>query len=354
MSSIVFAGTAVTRPGSIGTLFRAKGGEAFTPVQGIPLDTGVQAVTTHPLHPGIIFASTHAGLFKSEDAGVSFTKLAVPSQPGEHFWSCALHPNDPDIMLAGCGPISIYKSENGGQSWRRVGGQEPMTECIDMSEGGFFKHSRIMSLAFDPTDPLMVYGAVETSGFIASSDAGESWHHRSEGLMAMVDHDPALRSQINVPNDYEGILDGHTVRVSKAKPGVVFYACRMGLFSTADGGATWHDHELGNFAPFNYTRDLRIAANDPKILYVALSIASRSNAGALYRSDDIGKTWARADEQVSASTTIMSMGASATDSNKVIYVTRGGQVHWSDDGCETWSARQLPAEAGDAYCSVII
>lgn len=229
-----------------------------------------------------------------------------------------------------------------------------MNERLDMAEGAFFKHSRIMSLAYDPADPSKVYGAVETSGFIVSEDGGESWEDRSGALMALVDQDPSLRSKINVQDDYEGILDAHCVRVSPARPGTCFYACRMGLFSTGDGGASWRNHDIRRFADFSYTRDMRIAANDPETIYLALSIASRSDSGALYRSDDLGESLVRADTTVQAVSTIMGMGASPTDSDKMVYVTRGGQVHWSADGAATWHAKQLPADAGDAYCALIV
>ncbi|MBC2665300.1 hypothetical protein H7F51_07195 [Novosphingobium flavum] len=354
MGTIVFAGTAVTRPGSVGTLYRAQGSGSFAPVAGIPLDTGVQAITPHPAKPGVIYASTHCGLFESTDNGASFRKLPVPSAEGEQFWSVAIHPNDPETMLAGCGPIGVYKTTDGGASWRRVGSSGPMAERMDMTEGKFFKHSRIMALAYDPADPAMVYGAVETSGFIVSEDGGETWTNRSEGLVALVDADPALKSQINVPDDYEGILDAHCVRVSPDRPGTCFYACRMGLFSTPDAGRTWRNHDIRRFAEFSYTRDMRIAAQDPQTMYLALSIASRSDSGALYRSDDLGESLYRCDQPVTAVSTIMGMGAGATDSAKVVYVTRGGQVHFSDDGAKGWQAGQLPPEAGDAYCAAIV
>jgi photosystem II stability/assembly factor-like uncharacterized protein len=354
MSSILFAGTWDSRPGTVGTLYRAEEDGDFAPVRGIPLDTGVQAITPHPTKPGTFYASTHHGLFESTDRGESFTRLSVPSGDGEQFWSVAIHPTEPDTMLAGCGPIGIYKTQDGGRAWRRVGSREAMNERLDMKSGKFFTHSRIMSLAYDPTDPTMVYGAVETSGFIVSRDGGETWQDRSAGLMALVDADPTLKSQINVPDDYEGILDAHCVRVSPARPGTAFYACRMGLFSTGDAGLSWRNHDIRRFADFSYTRDMRIAADSPETMYLALSIASRSDSGAMYRSDDLGESLYRADRSVTATSTIMGMGASPVDSAKLVYVTRGGQVHWSGDGAVRWQAKQLPADAGDAYCAAIV
>lgn len=50
----------------------------------------------------------------------------------------------------------------------------------------------------------------------------------------------------------------------------------------------------------------------------------------------------------------MSMNIHATDPDKLIYMTRGGQVMWTEDRCASWSEQQLPAEAGDAFCGAIL
>ncbi len=50
----------------------------------------------------------------------------------------------------------------------------------------------------------------------------------------------------------------------------------------------------------------------------------------------------------------MSMNVHATDPNKVSYITRGGQVMWTEDRCTTWNEQQLPAQAGDGFCVCVI
>ena len=63
------------------------------------------------------------------------------------------------------------------------------------------------------------------------------------------------------------------------------------------------------------------------------------------------ETWQRVDEPVTAKSTIMSMNIHATDPKKLIYLTRGGQVMWTEDRCASWNEKQLPAEAGDGFCA---
>jgi photosystem II stability/assembly factor-like uncharacterized protein len=353
MSSVLLIGTAVTRKDAVGTLYRSVNGESWAPATGMPLNTGVQALSADPHQPGIMYAATRAGMYKSTDSGASWSKLDVPSS-NEEFWAVTVHPRHPEIVFAGVSPVGVYRSGDGGKSWRRVGSRASMPELCDYSQAKGVTASRLMRLYFDPTNTELIFGACETNGVIVSEDAGETWRDASGALIELASAHEKLRSAIITPNQTEGILDGHAVVVTPKKPGTVFYACRMGLFSSVDRGKSWRNHEVGRFAPFSYCRDLRLSADDPSTFYLALSIASRSDAGALYRSTDACETWKRCDEPVTARSTIMSMNVHPTDPSKVIYITRGGQVMWTEDRSATWRESQLPAQAGDGFCAAVL
>lgn len=353
MSSVLLIGTAVTRPDAIGTLYRSAQGGNWEPADGIPLTTGVQALSAHPGQPGTVFAATRAGMYKSTDSGASWKKLDVPSK-NEEFWCVSIHPRKPEVIFAGVSSVGVYRSDDGGARWRRVGSRDPMPELCDYSKAPKGVTSRLMRICFDPTHPDLMFGACETNGLIVSEDGGETWRDSSQGLIALADQHESLRSAIITPNHTEGILDGHAVVITPEKPGVVFYACRMGLFSSADMGKSWHNYEVRQFAPFNYCRDLRLALDDPKTFYMPMSIGARSEAGAFYRSSDLCQTWQRVDVSVTAKSTLMSMNVHPTDAKKAIYLTRGGQVMWTEDRCTSWNQMQLPSQAGDGFCAAIL
>ena len=353
MSSVLLIGTAVTRKEAIGTLYRSLSGGKWEPASGMPSNTGVQALAADPRHPGTVYAATRAGMYKSVDAGASWNKLDVPSD-NEEFWAVTIHPQTSEVIFAGVSPVGVYRSGDGGKSWRRVGSKRSMPELCDYSNSKSITASRLMRIYFDPANTNLVFAACETNGVIVSEDGGETWRDASHALIELSEKHEKLRSAIITPNQCEGILDGHAVLVTPEKPGVVFYACRMGVFSSTDKGNSWRNHDVGRFAPFSYSRDLRIAVDDPKTFYLALSIASRSDTGALYRSSDMCETWKRCDEPVTARSTIMSMNLHASDPNKVIYITRGGQVMWTEDRCASWHESQLPAAAGDGFCAAVL
>jgi photosystem II stability/assembly factor-like uncharacterized protein len=160
---------------------------------------------------------------------------------------------------------------------------------------------------------------------------------------------PHLKSKIVTDTFAEGMLDGHAITISPADPDAVVLAVRMGLFRSVDQGKTWQDMDMKRFSPTTYGRDVKVAPQDPKTMYAALSVAAASHDGGLYRSQDAGKTWARFDK-VQVHGTIMSVGLHQTDPNQVYIGARyQGEVFGTQDGGETWSAMPVPGPVKDIY-----
>ena len=345
MRGVILAGTAVTRPDAIGCLYRLEQGGGWTLADTLPQDAGVQALTPDPSHPDRVYAATRKGLYRSEDAGATWSKL--PATEGVQYWSLLVDPKDPDRLFAGTSPVGVVRSTDGGRTWA-ASACDP-GERYKISFGA----SRMMKLAFHPTDPQVMYGAAEINGFYVSTDAGLNWRRAVEGVSVLAD-DPSLKNTELTDDDTEGMFDAHAVTTTAAKPEAAFYVCRMGVFETDDLGESMRDLDVGRFAPFRYTRDVRVAPNDPKTLYACFSIASRSHAGAMYRSPDLGETWVRADPEMKATSTIMGFGVHVKEAGGIASVTRHGQVFYTTDDGAHWSEAQLPADAGDAFCAAIL
>jgi photosystem II stability/assembly factor-like uncharacterized protein len=346
MRNLVFVGTAVTRPEAVGSLYKLEAGGEWQVADGIPRDASVQAITPHPGRDGLVFLATRKGLFRSEDAGNSWAPMNV-AQESPQFWSIVVSPHDPDMLIAGTAPVGFYRSEDCGKSWRKCEGEFP--ERFKISFGG----SRAMRVAFHPTNPKLLYAVAEINGLFISEDGGDSWRSEAQGLSALAAQ-PHLKNTELTDDDTEGMFDAHAVTTTPAKPDALFYICRMGIFESEDCGKSFRDLEVKRYAPFNYTRECRFVYGEPRKMYACFSISSRSSAGALYCSSDLGGSWYRADPQVTPRSTMMGFGTHVSDANGVVTVTRGGQVFHTTDGCRSWSEKQLPADAGDAFCGAIL
>ncbi|AZV77714.1 hypothetical protein EBB79_07300 [Parasedimentitalea marina] len=141
---------------------------------------------SHPLDDSIITAieicradsdriyigTTNGGLFRSIDGGDTWSgDLSGPALPGRTVTRIAAHPVDADTVfctVAGFGHPHVYRSADGGLSWRDAGtGQLP-----DVPHH---------SLAISPTEPGRVFVAHDL-GVSASLDGGATWQNISGDL----------------------------------------------------------------------------------------------------------------------------------------------------------------------------
>jgi len=178
-----------------------------------------------------IASSQGDGLYKSTDAGESWTHLEFEDvrQIGE----IRIHPSDPDtIWVAAQGnaygaseTTGIYKSSDGGATWRRVLTPENET-------------TGAVDLALDMSNPRILYAAMwdrlrtpwalrsggPGSGIWRSSDGGENWERLTDDL-------PEGMGKIGVA-------------ASPARPGRVWAIVEAeddegGLYRSDDRGESW-------------------------------------------------------------------------------------------------------------------
>ena len=312
-----------------GTVGRSDKDKGAVGVFRRPAETGVwehviseyssNMVFVHPTDPNLVFAGTHDGVYRSADRGKTFKRANFPDK-GMEIWSFLVDAGNPKLMYAGGSPLAVYRSEDSGESWKRLPDPHMPTRCV------------------------MPFGL----RVMRTTDGGESWKDCSDDLIRLAKL-PHLKSKIASDTSDEGMLDGHAIAISPADPDAVIVAVRMGLFRTADGGQTWQDMEVGRFSPTTYGRDVKASPTDPSTLYSALSVAAASKDGAVYRSQDAGKTWSRFDK-VQVHGTVMSVTPHPTDPKQVYLGARyDGEVFGTLDGGDTWQSMPLPAGVKDIY-----
>lgn len=329
--------------GAVGGLFRQVVGESDwqSLSNGLPDKVEVRAIAIHPQDPQVIYLGTQDGPYRTTDSGEHWQRLDFPER-GAVVWTIIFHPQNPDIMYLGTAPAVVYRSDNGGESWRRL--------AVLETQGGVHMGfpMRVIRMTTDPSNPDEVYAGLEVGGVMRSSDAGETWHDCTPALLDLVERDH-LKSQIGSDTNTEGMMDTHALEVSPARPGTVFLATRMGMFCSPDRGDSWQEMEIWRASPFSYARDIQVAPHDPNTLYAALSPAALSKSGAIYRSQDLGQTWQRFDHDVAPRRTMMAIAPSRRDAGCVYGVNSTGQVFGTQDDGETWAEYPLPAGVKNVY-----
>lgn len=345
MTKYVFAGSArYSGPGcGHGGLFRlALGGENWERLGGgLPENAEVRAVAINPEDPAIVYVGTQYGPYRSQDAGDCWKALPLPDG-NRVVWSFLFEPGNSKVLYAGTAPSAIYRTEDGGQKWARL----PIVEPEGVVEMGF--PTRVVRLVGNPLEPGTLYAAVEVGGVIRSDNFGASWEDCSCDLMRLSAQDH-LKSAIGSDSDSEGMADAHALAVSAVGKKKIFLATRMGLFTSEDRGNSWEELGIGRFSPLTYARDIKISLHDPNTLFVALSEASRGDAGSLYVSRDQGTSWKRFDHGIEFASTLMVIAESSTDPERVFGAGRSGQVVGTTDGGSSWVEYGMPKGVEDVY-----
>ena len=342
--SHIYAGVAgyVGRPdekGAVGVFRRLATGGAW---QHVLTHLETYAVVVHPTDPSVVFAGTEDGVWRSADHGATFQRTKFPDTD-KQIWSFLVDRTNPKLIYAGAAPVDVYRSEDCGETWRRL----PSPAIPERCKAPFA--TRVMRMVQHPTKPREIYAALEVNGVMRTTDGGESWQDCSADLLKLSEL-PHLKSAIISKTFFaEGMMDGHAIAISPADPDAVIVAVRMGLFRSADHGISWQDLEMKRFSPTTYGRDIKVSPQDPKTIYAALSVAAASHDGGLYRSQDAGKSWTRFDK-VQVHGTIMSIGLHQNDPKQVYLGARyQGEVFGTQDGGETWQAMPLPGPVKDIY-----
>jgi photosystem II stability/assembly factor-like uncharacterized protein len=121
----------------------------------------VHSLTQATANPDILIAGTNRGVYRSTDAGDSWTQLPTAATPGLiNVESLAIDPRASDVIYAGTWYLP-YKSTDGGKTWKSI-----KTGMIDDSD--------VFAIDIDPRDPDHVIASA-CSGIYDSRNRGEQW-----------------------------------------------------------------------------------------------------------------------------------------------------------------------------------
>ncbi len=209
-------------------------------------------------------ANEERGVYKTSDGGKNWERvLYVNEDTG--CGGLAMDPSNPDVLFAGMwqfrrrpdhftsgGPGSgLYKTTDGGKSWRKI------TEGLPKGELG-----RI-AIAVAPTKPSRVYATVESkkSGMYRSDDSGESWAWVGSSAMvegrpfyfSLLVADPKDENRVYKPGTFtvfsedggetfSGLMgrthaDHHAFWINPDNPDHILVGTDGGLYASSDRGA---------------------------------------------------------------------------------------------------------------------
>jgi len=210
---------------------------------------------------GVFVGTFEAGLQRSTD-GQRWERVGADGIESDAVMSLAVHPEDPDTLWAGTEPSALYRSTDGGDTWRGVGG---LTDLPSSDEWYFPPRPdthHVRWIEVDPVDPKRVYVGIEAGAFVYSTDGGDTWTERPPGSRR---DNHTLATHPDAPGRvYSAAGDGYSEapRASGSRA-----AEPPGDAESADGGETWTHPQRG--LDHRYVWGLAVDPGDPDRVLVS-------------------------------------------------------------------------------------
>ena len=316
-----------------------------------------------PADPNRVFASQSSSWFgqvmqRSDDGGKTWqavgNQFTYDGVPGTHQWYDGTpHPwefkrvwhlepsaTDPDTVFAGVEDAAMFKSTDGGQTWKELSGLRGHGSgpAWAPGAGGLCLHT----IMVDPTNPARMYIAISAAGAFRTDDGGASWRPINQGLRSQHIPDPAAEVGHCV----------HRLAMHRSRPNVLFMQKHWDVMRSDNGGDVWQ--EVSGNLPTDFGFTMGVHAHEPETVYV-VPIKSDSEHFPLdgklrvFRSRTGGNEWeplTRGLPQQDCYVNVLrgAMAIDSLDSCGVYFGTTGGQVYASADSGDNWTAivRDLP------------
>jgi photosystem II stability/assembly factor-like uncharacterized protein len=258
----------------------------------------------------------------------------------KRIWHLEPSLTDPDTVYAGAEDAALFKSVDGGKTWKELPGlRSAKGHLWQPGAGGMCLHTILL----DPRDANRIYIAISAAGVFRTDDAGKTWKATNRGL----------KSQYELPDpDAEVGHCVHRIAMHPSRPDVLFMQKHWDVMRTDDAGEQWH--EVSGDLPSDFGFPIDVHAHEPETIYV-VPIKSDSEHfppdGRLrvYRSRTGGNEWEALTKglpQTDCYVNVLrdAMAVDSLDPCGVYFGTTGGQVYLSADGGDTWNpiVRDLP------------
>lgn len=322
-------------------------------LEGLP----AQCVAADPLRPEIVYCGTFGrGLWRSVDAGATWRQVGEDTFRSPQITAVAVSGmerasahgiGEQGIIYAGTEPSTLYRSEDGGATWREL------TELLTLPSAPTWSFpprpytSHVRAIGLDPKAAGRLYVAIEAGALVRSVDGGRTWEDRRPS----------------------GPFDTHTLGLPTQLPGRIYSAAGdgfmgpgQGFAESRDAGDTWERPGAG--LEHHYLWGLAVDSGDPETLVVSAAHSPNqahnptAAVSAIYRREgggSAGQRWQRVVDGLPAERGLLASVLAANQAEPgVFYAANNRGVYRSADAGLTWArleVRDIPwseAEGHDA------
>jgi photosystem II stability/assembly factor-like uncharacterized protein len=275
------AHTGVFKTTDAGTTWTTVYSEPTTPA-------GLTVLRIDPQDPGTMYAGTPIGIFKTTDGGANWTAVnaGLPNDTNGHLFICtmAIDPQTPSTIYALYAVTSadvgfwvgagVFKSVDGGVNWTRLN-----------TPGSDFLTDLTSGLAIDPQNPSTVYVG-NSYGVIKTTDGGANWRWVNSGFpvspnFILPNQNVAVTTLAIDPRNPGTVYAG----------AFLYSVTGSAVFKTTNGGELKPSGSWSNvgLTGFNHAEILAIDSQDPSTIYARAVFAG--SGGQLFKTTTGGASW---------------------------------------------------------------
>ena len=299
----VFAAVWFREAGSGGGVFRSEDAGVSWSVSGLAGEA-VRTLEFAPSRPAMLVAGTRSGVFRSNDSGKAWERISPEGDPElRNVDSLAVDPRDAEIIYAGTYHLP-WKTSDGGKSWAPAA-------------AGLIDDSDIMSMRVDATNPARLYLSA-CSGIYRSENRGAAWT-KLQGIPYAARRTQAI---VQDPRD----------------TGTLYAATTEGLWVTRDAGESW---ERTTPRDWVVNAVVVVPAREGRSARVLIG----TEAQGMLVSEDAGKTFAGTNRGFTHQV-VKQLAGDAHDPARVLLLLQNNaaEILESRDAGKSWKA--LPAGSG--------
>lgn len=260
---------------------------ASSQIQWVPIGPGagsdLKSVAIQPDNPDIVYCSGDVeGIFKSTDGGASWkninNNLASEPYTADVYWiqEIVIDPKNFQKVYI-CTALGLFKSTNGGNQWQLL---------LPASITSNSDYIPVSYLAIDPDDSNILYAGTGIV-FTNREGRGKLWRSTDEGV-----------TWNELPVNMSDTATVHGIFVDPTSPQgnrTIIVSTNNGIYKTTNNGATWTSSNSG--LPHSLTRRLNGVVKE-NMLTLYLTLVSTGNPadsssfkGGIFKSTDKGSTW---------------------------------------------------------------
>lgn len=289
--------------------------------------------------------TTGGGLWKTEDAGVSWKNISDGYFKTASIGAIAVAPSDSNVVYVGMGEHAVrgvmthsgdgvYRSTDAGKTWKKMG--------LDATR-------HISRIIVHPKNPDVVYVAAQGAlygnskerGLYRSTDGGVTWKNT-----LYIDEKTGV-SELSMDANNPRILYAATWEYGRRPWQVISGGAGSGLYKSTDSGETWDKmteglpKEMGKMA-------IAVSPSNSEKVYALIESDTEKDLGGLFVSDNAGKSWSRISDDnrlTQRAWYYIELFIDPKDENTV-YVLSAPALR-SNDGGKTWES--LSGTHGDYH-----